>query len=47
MKAVVVHQYGGPEVLKFEEYPRVYGRGGSRWQTRDRDQPEVAAQQRR
>jgi hypothetical protein len=20
MKAVVVHQYGGPEVLKFEEY---------------------------
>jgi len=21
MKAVVVHQYGGPEVLKFEEYP--------------------------
>jgi hypothetical protein len=21
MKAVVVHQYGGPEVLKFEDYP--------------------------
>lgn len=21
MKAVVIHQYGGPEVLKFEEYP--------------------------
>src|ERR1700684_4099342 len=21
MKAVVVHQYGGPEVLKFEEWP--------------------------
>jgi len=21
MKAVVVHQYGSPEVLKFEEYP--------------------------
>src|ERR1700722_9811531 len=21
MKAIVVHQYGGPEVLKFEEYP--------------------------
>jgi NADPH:quinone reductase-like Zn-dependent oxidoreductase len=21
MKAVVVHQYGGPEALKFEEYP--------------------------
>jgi NADPH2:quinone reductase len=21
MKAVVVHEYGGPEVLKFEEYP--------------------------
>src|ERR1700692_1300196 len=21
MKAVVVHQYGGPDVLKFEEYP--------------------------
>lgn len=21
MKAVVVHQYGRPEVLKFEEYP--------------------------
>ena len=21
MKAVVVHQYGGPEVLKLEEYP--------------------------
>jgi NADPH:quinone reductase-like Zn-dependent oxidoreductase len=21
MKAVVVHQHGGPEVLKFEEYP--------------------------
>ncbi len=20
MKAIVVHQYGGPEVLKFEEY---------------------------
>ena len=28
MKAVVVHQYGGPEVLKFEEYPDpVAGRG--------------------
>jgi len=28
MKAVVVHQYGGPEVLKFEEYPDpVPGRG--------------------
>jgi len=21
MKAIVVHQYGGPEVLKFEQYP--------------------------
>ena len=21
MKAIVVHQYGGPEVLKFEDYP--------------------------
>ena len=21
MKAIVVHQYGGPEVLQFEEYP--------------------------
>ena len=21
MKAIVVHQYGGPEVLKYEEYP--------------------------
>jgi NADPH:quinone reductase-like Zn-dependent oxidoreductase len=21
MKAIVVHQYGGPEVLKFESYP--------------------------
>ena len=21
MKAIVVHQYGGPEVLKWEEYP--------------------------
>ena len=21
MKAVVVHQYGGPEVLEFEDYP--------------------------
>lgn len=21
MKAVVVHKYGGPEVLKFEDYP--------------------------
>jgi NADPH:quinone reductase-like Zn-dependent oxidoreductase len=21
MKAVVVHEYGGPEVLKFEDYP--------------------------
>src|SRR5271156_116470 len=21
MKAIVVHQYGGPDVLKFEEYP--------------------------
>src|SRR6266849_2410543 len=21
MKAVVIHQYGGPEVLKFEDYP--------------------------
>src|ERR1700690_589793 len=29
MKAVVVHQYGGPEVLKFEEYPDpVAGPGG-------------------
>jgi NADPH:quinone reductase-like Zn-dependent oxidoreductase len=28
MKAVVVHQYGGPEVLQFEEYPDpVAGRG--------------------
>src|ERR1700731_309997 len=28
MKAVVVHEYGGPEVLKFEEYPDpVPGRG--------------------
>ena len=28
MKAVVVHQYGGPEVLKFEDYPDpVAGRG--------------------
>ena len=28
MKAVVVHQYGGPEVLKVEEYPDpVPGRG--------------------
>jgi NADPH2:quinone reductase len=21
MNAIVVHQYGGPEVLKFEQYP--------------------------
>ena len=21
MKAIVVHEYGGPEVLKFEDYP--------------------------
>ena len=21
MKAIVVHQYGGPDVLKWEEYP--------------------------
>ena len=21
MKAIVVHQYGGPEVLEWEEYP--------------------------
>jgi NADPH:quinone reductase-like Zn-dependent oxidoreductase len=28
MKAIVVHQYGGPEVLKFEEYPDpIAGRG--------------------
>jgi NADPH:quinone reductase-like Zn-dependent oxidoreductase len=28
MKAIVVHEYGGPEVLKFEEYPDpVPGRG--------------------
>ena len=28
MKAIVVHQYGGPEVLKWEEYPDpVPGRG--------------------
>jgi NADPH:quinone reductase-like Zn-dependent oxidoreductase len=28
MKAIVVHQYGGPEVLKFEEYPDpIPGRG--------------------
>ncbi len=28
MKAIVVHEYGGPEVLKFEEYPDpVAGRG--------------------
>jgi len=28
MKAIVVHQYGGPEVLKFEDYPdRVPGQG--------------------
>jgi NADPH:quinone reductase-like Zn-dependent oxidoreductase len=28
MKAIVVHEYGGPEVLKFEEYPDpVLGRG--------------------
>src|ERR1700687_1514255 len=36
MKAVVVHQYGGPEVLKFEDYPdpapgpgEVLGRGAA------------------
>src|SRR6476646_6554094 len=28
MKAVVVHQYGGPEVLKFEEYPDPVPRPG-------------------
>src|SRR5271154_6865509 len=28
MKAVVVHQYGGPEVLKFEEYPDPVARPG-------------------
>src|ERR1700690_2794579 len=28
MKAIVVHEYGGPEVLKFEDYPDpVPGRG--------------------
>ena len=28
MKAIVVHEYGGPEVLNFEEYPDpVPGRG--------------------
>src|SRR5271155_1834922 len=28
MRAVVIHEYGGPEVLKFEEYPDpVAGRG--------------------
>jgi NADPH:quinone reductase-like Zn-dependent oxidoreductase len=28
MKAIVVHEYGGPEVLKFEEYPDpVAGKG--------------------
>ena len=28
MKAIVVHKYGGPEVLKWEEYPDpVPGRG--------------------
>ena len=28
MKAIVVHEYGGPEVLKWEEYPDpVPGRG--------------------
>src|ERR1035438_7331236 len=28
MRAIVVHEYGGPEVLKFEEYPDpVPGRG--------------------
>jgi NADPH:quinone reductase-like Zn-dependent oxidoreductase len=30
MKAIVVHQYGGPEVLKWEEYPDpVPGPGGA------------------
>ena len=28
MKAVVVHQYGGPEVLKFEDYPDPVPRAG-------------------
>src|ERR1700729_2919613 len=28
MKAVVVHQYGGPEVLKFEDYPDPVPRSG-------------------
>src|SRR6202166_3488003 len=28
MKAIVVHQYGGPEVLKFEEYPDPVARPG-------------------
>ena len=29
MKAIAVHQYGGPDVLKFEDYPDpVPGSGG-------------------
>ena len=31
MKAVVVHQYGGPEVLKFEEYPDPEAGPGEWW----------------
>jgi hypothetical protein len=31
MKAIVVHEYGGPEVLKFEEYPDRFPAGAKCW----------------
>ena len=31
MKAVVVHEYGGPDVLKFEEYPDPVPGPGECW----------------
>ena len=40
MKAIVVHQYGGPEVLKWEEYPDPVpgpGRGAGAGCSRERE----------
>jgi NADPH:quinone reductase len=31
MKAVVIHQYGGPEVLRFEEHPDPVPGAGEVW----------------
>ena len=46
MKAIVVHQYGGPEVLKFEDYPDPVsgsGRGAGAGRRHERESDRLQA----